>query len=401
MKILIINTTDAIGGAANLAWQLGNKIRKEGNQVRYLVGYKYTKSSDVDVISASIFSEFIRNIFGNNVLRYLRHLRAFIFSNDIDFGASHEIINHPWFKGADIVHIHNLHGHYFKLSTLIEVTKRKPVVWTLHDMWSMTSHCGFCFECKHFNHGKHFTSGIYHYQPMLWNNSKYLWTRKHDIYKESNFRIISPSKWLKGVAESTNIFGDKKMGVIQNGVDTKIFHPTDKKLARKSLNLPLDKKIILGIYSGNKHDRKKRFEIFKRVSNSLRNNKDLLFVCLGRTNKEIQDKNILYRPYQKNPENLAKYYSASNLFFMTSAMENASMANLEALACGLTVLAFNNTGSAEINRNHLLEEGSSNQKCINCICNLLNEKASKHNFKYKIDNTVKIYLKYFNMELEQ
>ena len=303
MKVLIINTTDVIGGAANLAWQLGDKLQKEGLDVKYLVGYKYTNSPNVDVISKNLASEFVRNLLGNNILRYLRHLRAFIFANDVDFGASAEILNHPWFKEADVIHLHNLHGHYFKLSTLIEISKRKPVVWTLHDMWSFTSHCGFCFECKDFNKGKHFTREFFHYQPMLWNNSEYLWKKKSDIYKKSNLQIVSPSLWLKKVAESTHIFNGKNISLIRNGVDTNIYKLMDKKVARKKMSLPLEKKIILGVYSGDKHDKRKRFSIFREVADKFKDNKDILFMCLGLTNKEYIQDNIVFYPYVKFSKN--------------------------------------------------------------------------------------------------
>ena len=45
----------------------------------------------------------------------------------------------------DIVHLHNIHGHYINIEILFDylVTNNKNVVWTLHDCWSFTGHCAY------------------------------------------------------------------------------------------------------------------------------------------------------------------------------------------------------------------------------------------------------------------
>lgn len=399
MKILIINTTDIIGGAANLAWQLGKELKSQGHKVNYLVGYKYTDSSDVAIINDNFLSKIIRKYSGNNTLRYLRFIRSFVFANDIDFGANDEIINNPWFKEADVIHLHNLHGGYFKLSAIKEIAKRKPTIWTLHDMWAITSHCGFCFECKRFNKGRHFTPGIFHYVPLLWDNSKYLWNKKHEIYQKSNFEIVSTSNWLKEMSVGTTMFGIKKINKIVNGIDTKLFKPSDKFMARQNIELPLNKKIILGMFSGSSGDKRKRFNIYKDVARIFENNNDFIFLCVGRLKERFVDKNIYYYPYEKNQKRTASFYSASDLLFMPSAMENCSLTVLEAGACGIPVLVFNNSGFSEIKGSNFLEEGTPIADIKNVILQLIDGKPKKINLDYSLKKMSHRYLDLYKKQI--
>ena len=52
-----------------------------------------------------------------------------------------------WIKSInpDIIHLHNIHGYYLNYQVLFEFLQEAqiPVVWTLHDCWSMTGHCTF------------------------------------------------------------------------------------------------------------------------------------------------------------------------------------------------------------------------------------------------------------------
>ena len=64
----------------------------------------------------------------------------------------------------DIIHLHNLHNCYINLPLLFHYLKRKavPVVWTLHDCWSITG------KCPHFTMVKcgHWQGGCYHCQQV-------------------------------------------------------------------------------------------------------------------------------------------------------------------------------------------------------------------------------------------
>ena len=45
----------------------------------------------------------------------------------------------------DIIHLHNIHGYYLNYEILFKYLGNAgvPIVWTLHDCWSITGHCAY------------------------------------------------------------------------------------------------------------------------------------------------------------------------------------------------------------------------------------------------------------------
>src|SRR5690606_26773823 len=45
----------------------------------------------------------------------------------------------------NIIHLHNIHGYYLNYAILFEYLNELniPIVWTLHDCWSITGHCTY------------------------------------------------------------------------------------------------------------------------------------------------------------------------------------------------------------------------------------------------------------------
>ena len=78
----------------------------------------------------------------------------------------------------DIIHLQNIHGYYLNYPLLFEylAAREIPVVWTLHDCWSLTGHC-IWFEyagCERWKTGCHAPCpgrGTYP-KSMLWDSSE-------------------------------------------------------------------------------------------------------------------------------------------------------------------------------------------------------------------------------------
>ena len=88
---------------------------------------------------------------------------ARIFDND-GFNAKYatkQLINQIKAYNPDVIQIHNLHGYFINIELLFDYIRSSniPVVWTLHDCWSLTGHCAYfsfvncnkwkeqCFNC--------------------------------------------------------------------------------------------------------------------------------------------------------------------------------------------------------------------------------------------------------------
>lgn len=116
----------------------------------------------------------------------------------------------------------------------------------------------------------------------------------------------------------------KHFTILPNGVNIDIFKPIDKEEARKQLNLPLDKKIVLWI--GNKDRLVKGYYLADKVYNVLK--------------REFHDVELLLIDKVDNSL-LPYYYNAADVFLLTSLTEGSPNVVKEAMACNCPIVATN------------------------------------------------------------
>lgn len=336
LNILQINTTDSRGGAAKVAYRLKTGLEKLGHQTSMLVGRKYTNDENIFILNDL-------KSFGQRVRKKL----SYYLSNDIDLFSSDKIIKTEAFKKADIVHCHNLHSYYFNLNTLKKISKLKPVVWTFHDMWPITPHCAHSFDGG-LKNGFWQCPSLEIFPPLKWHNEAYLENRKRKIYSQSPFTITTPSLWLKNKVEQS-LLGNKNVHLIYNGIDLNVFQPFSKNEARKKLNLPLDKKIILSVIKKGQSNPWKGGNYAGEAIAALKNNPEVLFICVG---GDFENQQVINVDFIEDENLLALYYSASDLLLHPAIAETFGLTIAEGMACGLPIVSFQ-TGSIP----ELVEDG--------------------------------------------
>ena len=335
MHILQINTADTKGGAGKVAYRLQKELNKQGHHSSLLVSRKYAKD-DKNVI-------LIRP--ENNLRRRFLKKLTYYLANDLDFFPADHILKMPEFKNADIVHCHNLHTNYFNLSMLEKISKIKPVVWTFHDMWPITAHCGHSFN-DDVKNGFFVCPSMDIYPPIAWHNEKYLESKKRKVYENSNFHIVVPSLWLKNKVEKS-LLASKPITLIYNGIDTNIFRPLDKKECQQKLNLPQDKKIVLFLAKRGQSNPWKGGSYADDAIDAVKDRDDIFILDIGGDeNKTIGNRRFV--SFVNDENTLAKYYSASDLLLYPSLADNCPLVALEAQACGLPIISFKTGGIPEI-----------------------------------------------------
>lgn len=335
MFILQVNTVDTRGGAAQVAYGLKRELEKRGHQSPMFVGRKYSSDTNVFILNDMLS-------FSSKVRRKL----AYWLANDIDVFQSQHILKTEQFKKADIIHCHNLHSNYFNLSTLEKMAKLKPVIWTFHDMWPITAHCGHSFDGG-LKNGFFQCPSIETSPPIAWHNEKYLEKRKYEIYKKSFFNIVTPSKWLAKKVEQS-ILKDKPLSVIYNGVDTSVFRPYNKKECRQLLRLPLDKRIVLVVAKGGASNPWKGGNYAQDAIKAFGSDSSVFFINVGGDDTDHVNPNLKTVSYMANQDMLAKYYSAADILLYPSIADNCPLVVLEAMACGLSIASFNTGGIQEL-----------------------------------------------------
>jgi glycosyltransferase involved in cell wall biosynthesis len=338
LRIVMINTSDTIGGAAQINWQLSQSLRELGHNVDILVDQKNTQSPFVHQLSPKSIDRLLPKVGQKDFRAFFLNYRSHLFANDQVWGVGKSILNHPLIKQADIIHCHNLHGNYFQLANLVELTAFKPSVWTLHDMWPLTARCAHSLNCQKYTPGCNQCPYLNTYQSMAWDNTNKLWNHKRKIYQQSKLHLVSPSPWMsRNISQS--ILAEQDLSEIPNGVDTKVFKPLSQVTSRDQLGLPQDKKIITFIAQGGANNPYKGWQYFSQLVSAYATNPDIIFLVIGGS-ESGGDNQVINIPYQTDRHKLSQYYNATDVLVFPSFAESFGLVPLESLLCGTPVAAF-------------------------------------------------------------
>jgi glycosyltransferase involved in cell wall biosynthesis len=133
--------------------------------------------------------------------------------------------------------------------------------------------------------------------------------------------------------------------VIPNGVDLETFRPGDRDAARRQLGLPADARVLLFIANrwirgSQAKDYPTMREAIRLVGSQLRD-RSLIFLALGEANPTeiIGNAEIRFLPYQDDPSVVALHYQAADVYMHAAHADTFPTTVLEALACGVPVVA--------------------------------------------------------------
>ena len=369
VRILQVNTFDDGGGAAKVARTLFEAFRARGHESRMAVGIKRTALPGILAIPQAPGARGWGRVWWrvHDRLRPLsgRASRAagLIASpgkivdeyrgvENFDFPGARRLLRLA-LESADVVHLHNLHDFfgYFDLRILQTLSEVVPVVVTLHDSWMFTGHCAVTLDCNRWEHGCGSCPYLDTYPAVRRDSTDRNWLRKREIYENSSLFVAAPSRWLMERAQvsilSRGIVGTK---IIPNGVDLSIFRPGDKAAARERLGLALDERIVLSLA----RDRFKDLSTLRTAAEILgdRAGTDhITLVVLGKNREAETSRGVTIRfvGYETDEARVAAYYQAADVYVHAARVggENHSLAILEALACGLPVVATDVGGIPE------------------------------------------------------
>ncbi len=242
-------------------------------------------------------------------------------------------------ENPDIVHLHNIHGHYLNYPILMSWLRESaiPVVWTMHDEWAFTGHCATYFKCTRWQQGcPSCPHKRYYPKSVLANNSASNYALKKDIFTSlDNLMIVAVSQWLAGELRHS-FFADKPITVIPNGVDVGIFCPQPTAKAN-------DKFEIIGVASHWNND--KGLDTFVKLADRVGDRYRISLVGNTRWSKLPKSINVI--GHILSPQELACLYSDADLFINPSVSESFGMTTIEAMACGTPVIVNKRTALPE------------------------------------------------------
>jgi glycosyltransferase involved in cell wall biosynthesis len=329
LSVLHINESDAAGGAARSAYRIHDGLRAAGHRSRMLVGRKLGTDGDV------------RRLKRNLAWRALD--RPFAAATDaldlqyVFYPSSFGVARDPWFREADVVQIYNTHGSYFSHTALPLLSRRKPVVWRLSDMWPFTGHVAYSYDCERWRHGCGSCPYLREYPPLGRDTTALLWRIKRWTYAHSRLVFVAPSRWLQSVARESPLIGHFPIHLIPNGIDLERFSPGDRVEARKRLGLDPERPLVF--YGAVRMDDRRKGA--RELVDALRELEDVDFdlLVMGEGAPPLPR-----RAHQlgmvTDSATIALAYAAADVYVLPTLAENLPNVALEALASGTPTVAF-------------------------------------------------------------
>lgn len=346
MKVQIISQSDIGGGAARAAYRLHRSLLDQdidsGMKVRLKKSDDWTVRGPCGGFERA--GAMLRPVLGGLVCRMQKNDNVNLHSGNWLPSRWAREINA---SGADVVNLHWVGMEALSIEDIGRI--RKPMVWTLHDMWPF---CGM----EHYTidgpdarwrsgYGKSNRSALSR-GPDL---DRLSWLRKVKSWKKP-MHIVAPSRWLADCARDSAIFRHWPISVIPNALDTETYRPLDRALCRSALGLPPDRKIILFGAMGGGRDPRKGYDLLTGALGMLAgsmNPSDMMCVVFG----QGEPKNppqlpfpIRWMGHVQDDVALALLYNSADVTVVPSRQENLPQTATESLACGTPVVAFNVTG---------------------------------------------------------
>lgn len=354
MHILMVNEVCGITSTGRICTDIADLLSERGDKCHVAYGRGVVPDKD---------KEYAIKI-ANDVEVRVHALSSRIFDNAgfASKKASRRLIQNIEKLHPDIIHLHNLHGYYLHIGVLFEYLKEAniPVIWTLHDCWSMTGHC----TCSDFikcdlwkTHCMRCPQKTCYPASYLFDRSKKNHQQKKKTFSGvQNLSIVTPSVWLKQQVQQSYL-SEYPVQVIPSGIDTNTFSPKEGENFRKKYHLE-DKTILLAV--ANAWSERKGVQDYVKLANDL--NDSYQIVIVGNLRDTIMPSSVLCIDHTNSQKELAEIYSSADVYLNFSYEETQGLTTLEAMACGTPVVVANRTAIPE---------------CVDATCGVIIEAYEK------------------------
>jgi len=323
---LQVGDNDLIGNKFN-GHDLHINLRAMGIESSHLVWNKESDDKNTYVIAGEKQDR-------DAIRSYNEYIQHLYDLDNIHNPLIYDIIYNKLFLDADVVHLHLMHNGLWDLNLLPLMSKLKPIVWTVHDMWVATG-------------DPHAKERPDYFFPPLGDakNLDFNWELKKEAIKNSNVTFVVASKYMEKAMNEYPIFKEKRIAYIPFGLDFDVFYPRDNVSTRRELGFDMSDKLILLRGDGGV---RKGLNYIEHVMNTLGQKYKLHFLIVGGNDLVIPPgvKTTWYG-WLKDDNLIAKLYSVADLFLMPSTREYFGMMAIESMACGTLPIVLDGTSLPE------------------------------------------------------
>ena len=347
IRVVHVSPTDLQGGACLGAYNLHKAIQARGVDSRMLVLRKFSDDPSVVPRNEGMLAKLdaLRDPMDRLPLRSYRWDSSNWWSVGwLPFDLRRAINR----LKPDVVQFHWAGRGAVPIKALSRLS-RYPLIWSLRDMWPLTGGCHYAGDCNKF------TSGCGSC-PQLGSSSdhdlsRWQWRKKRRYWSGVPITYVALSNWMASCARRSPLVHGNDIVTIPNGVDVGHFRPFEKAQARAAWGLPLDKQIVLFGALHAVRDPRKGFQYLADAMRRLSGEgwaEKAIAVVFGAADGDLDlGMPISYVGHVRNGD-LPRLYASADVMVVPSVFENSAKTAIEALACGIPVVAFANTGQVDI-----------------------------------------------------
>lgn len=334
MKVLHICTSDE-GGAGLCCLRLHKALLNEGVDSKVVVNVKtrdYPEEYQYRPFASwlcNLPSRFFRKM-GLEVTEYNK-----VFALGTKYHAfysrpvsSIDLTKFELYDWADIIHLHWVND-FLDYPSFFRKTNKK-IVWTLHD--------------------ENLFYGIAHGGVSVLHDNdveiKYKRIKLESVKSSKNLSIVFLSNMMYDLFGNDEIIKGRNKTIIHNSVDGNVFIRYDKTAMRKKYGISQNKTVFL-FMSSDIGNPLKGLHLLVQSINEL-NLKDVEIMALGNNASNVSNPIVRTFGNIKDMKVLSELISSADYYAMPSSHEAFAQSPMEAMACGLPVVAFPVSGTKEL-----------------------------------------------------
>lgn len=408
MKILRITTEINKSSIGRTTEQLGNYVLAEGWESYIAWGRSDGNSTSKKIQIGNKFSVFTHGLI----------TRLFDLHGHGSYFATKRLVRQIKEINPQIIHLHDVHGYYLNLKVLFDFLRSSkiPVVWTHHDCWAFTGHCGFysSIGCEKWKTGCHHCPAYKSYPSSLFlDNSRSQYAFKKKLFTSlERLYNVGVSEWMsKQLRES--FFSRYPIQTICNGIDTDVFYPRQENAnaVREKYRLG-DGVILIGVATA--WGERKGLSDYRRLRERLGHEYTIVLVGIPKEIQETLPEGIIGIRRTDSISELCDLYSAATIVMNLASAESFGKTTPEGLACGVPSIVYNCTASPDLvddKTGIVVEKGDivALEKAVKTICSWDREEtirycrnracelySTKNNWPKYIDLYKEIISKYYS-----